>query len=401
MTSDWDLGTQRQSARTVRTSIVVLILLLAAIVVIQLLPRPSAVPPAQPPKSPYVFARQPDVRVRIFAIEPGQSVDITGVDKTRDNGTGKITVANQAGVARLGGTVVNLPFVIESTGKPFAIGTRRYNGDLLLAAEADSQRIVVVNRLPMEQYLEGVVLSEMPSDYRDEALRAQAVASRSYAAWQVMTRRSRPYDVSDTERSQVYQGTPARTALAHRVVSETRGRGLLHMGRVIEAVFSSTCGGHTRGAEEAFGDQSVPPLAGTTCGLCDGTQFSSWKGRARRSDVGKSLGLGGAVSGLTDPEYYDSDRLAGITIKGPKAEKRLTGNQFRELFGQSGKSTWFTSIQLKGDAILIEGRGYGHGVGMCQVGAQKMAQAGQDHAAILAKYYPGAIIALLYPLDQS
>ena len=151
----------------------------------------------------------------------------------------------------------------------------------------------------------------------------------------------------------------------------------------------------------AFGSESPAPLHGVTCRLCDGTAFSTWTAKTKRADAGRALSLGGPVEELSETKMHKSGRLAQITIRGPKAQKTLTGNQFRDLFGPSGRSTWFTRVELSGDWIVADGRGFGHGVGMCQVGASKLAGAARAHRAILAHYYPGAVVALLYPVHES
>jgi stage II sporulation protein D len=135
--------------------------------------------------------------------------------------------------------------------------------------------------------------------------------------------------------------------------------------------------------------------------LCEGTQFSTWSARAKRSEAGKALGLGGPVVALTDASYHPSGRLAQIVTRSATAEKKLTANQFRDLFGSAGRSTWFTRIDVSGDWLVADGRGFGHGAGMCQVGASKLAAAGRDYRAILERYYPKSRLGWLYPAHES
>jgi stage II sporulation protein D len=346
-----------------------------------------------------ILEREPDIRVRVATLDPGQDLVVHGA---QGGGAAGIKVGNKAGAPEIGGEVWESPSPLTAARDGgLAIGERRYHGDLLVVREPSTSRIHVVNRLPIELYLEGVVLSEMPADYPDEALFAQAIASRSYAAWQMLVHKDRVFDVTDTQRSQVYKGVPAQLELAKRIVSATRGQVLTFGGRVLEAVFSSTCGGTTRSAEEAFGDESVEPLRGVKCGLCEGTQFSTWSARVKRSDAGRALSFGGPVTEQSDVVVHPSGRLASVNLHGTNVSRKLTGNQFRDLFGPAGRSTWFTRMEISGDSIVVEGRGFGHGVGLCQVGASKLAAAGRGHRAILAHYYPSAVIGRLYPVDES
>jgi stage II sporulation protein D len=363
---------------------------------------PERLPAIEPPPA-FVFPSEPEIRVRVASLDAGQSLSIAGVEHPSAGERGRtVVVKSEAGSARLDGAAVSTPVALTpARDSHLAIGDRRYAGDIVVVAEPEAGRVHLVNRLGIERYLEGVVLSEMPPDSADEALLAQAVASRSYAVHQLIVRRSRTWDVTDSQRSQVYRGTPLHVRLARRIVEQTRGRVLVHDGRVIEALFSSTCGGNTRDATEAFGDESAAPLRGAGCGFCEGTQFSTWSAKVRRSDAGRALELGAPIGEVDAADVHASGRLGSIIVRGGGREKRLTGNQFKELFGAAGRSTWFTRITIDGDYLVCDGRGYGHGVGMCQVGAQRLAAARRDHASILAHYYPGATLGLLYPLDGS
>jgi stage II sporulation protein D len=378
-------------------------LVAAALLVAVLLLILQATPPfpaSQPPAaSAPLFDHEPEIRVRIATLEPGQDVLVLGL---AGRGAAGVRIANRAGTPLVGGEPCQPPCVLapQRAGE-IGLGDRRYHGELLVVRESQTSKIHVVNKLPIELYLEGVVLSEMPPDYPLEALFAQAVASRSYAAWQMLARKEKDFDVTDTQRSQVYRGSPTQLALARKVVTATKGQVLMWDGKVLEAVFSSTCGGNTRSAEEAFGDEAPPPLGGARCGLCDGTQFSTWSARAKRADMGRALGLGGPVVDITDASFHKSGRLAQIVAKGSTASKKVTANQFRDLFGSAGRSTWFTRIEVSGDWIVVDGRGFGHGAGMCQVGASRLAGAGRGFQAILSRYYPESTLGWLYPVHES
>jgi stage II sporulation protein D len=103
------------------------------------------------------------------------------------------------------------------------------------------------------------------------------------------------------------------------------------------------------------------------------------------------------VTAIEDERRLPSERLGGVTFKATRGEKRVSGAELRSLLGEKALSTWFTRLALEGDSLVAEGRGYGHGAGLCQVGARTLANAGEDWRAILAYYYPGAVVAYLYP----
>jgi stage II sporulation protein D len=379
-----------------RALVAVALLVTILLLILQATPPFGAPPP--PPGNAALLPSEPDVRVRIATLEPGQEIAVTGI-QGRSN---PLRIANKAGAAEVAGEPCPASCVLAAAKDgEIGLGERRYHGHLVVLRDPGAPKVHVVNHVPMERYLEGVVLSEMPPDYPDEALLAQSIASRSYAAWQLITRKDRDFDVTDSQRSQVYRGSPKDVALARRIVEATRGQVLTSGGRVLEALFSSTCGGTTRSAQEAFGDEAPLPLRGVACGLCDGTQFSTWSARVKRSDAGKALGLGGPVTALIDATFHPSGRLDQIVAEGGGSSKRVGPNQFRDLFGPAGRSTWFTRIDVAGEHIVVEGRGFGHGAGMCQVGASRLAAAGRTCGAILARYYPGASVGWLYPVHES
>ncbi len=369
----------------------------AALIVALAAATPDPPPPAPPLSTVFAFAREPQVRVKIRTIEPGGVVHLRGV-ADRD-GVRDVEIRNDAGLLRIDGEPGETPRQFDAPPeRTIAVEELRYRGELIIAAEPGRPNLLLINRLPMERYLEGVVLSEMSAKFPEEALRAQAVASRSYAAYKVQAMRSRPFDVSDTQMSQVYKGALDRgRSLAARLVSDTRGLVLVYEDRVLEAVFSSTCGGTTRSAEEAFGAAAPAPLDGVVCGKCEGTEFTTWRCKVKRAALGKALGLSGPVIALEDERRLPSDRLGGVTLKSSRGSKRLSGGELRQILGDKALSTWFTKIALEGDSLTAEGRGYGHGAGLCQVGARTLANAGGSWREILAYYYPAAGVAYLYP----
>ncbi len=148
---------------------------------------------------------------------------------------------------------------------PVMVGSRRYRGSFLCLPS--EQGPVVVNTIPLEDYLLGVVPAEMgPKSFPHlEALKAQAVAARSYALAQVGAHASRGFDLCDQEHCQVYLGADGEEALASQAVAETRGEVLVFGDKVVRAYFHSTCGGHTEAAREVFPKEQAPYLPGVPC----------------------------------------------------------------------------------------------------------------------------------------
>jgi len=279
-----------------------------------------------------------------------------------------------------------------------------------LATETTLQ---VVAQLDLEEYLLGVVAGEVPVDrWHSEALKAQAIASRSYAFYQLRKSSGEPYDVESTVMSQVfkadYHGTPSLSS----AVSSTRGLVLTCNGQPFSAYFHSTCGGHTEPAQDVFPEQApIKPLSGVPCSFCQASASFRWRMLLDKTALEQKLAVdrpgvswphGAKIQSV---EFLDAagaplgtfTRACQVNLRHSGGSVRLPGNTFRLLAGPRDlKSLLFERVVDTGTALEISGGGFGHGVGLCQWGSQGMAQAGFNCAQILGKYYPGAALTRMY-----
>lgn len=285
----------------------------------------------------------------------------------------------------------------------------RYRGVLRIWAE-DENRFAVVNILDIEQYLAGVVGAEMPSYWYKAALRAQSIASRTYALYQIHIRRGGGrWDLADDQSSQVYGGVIRENRRVSEAISETRGVVLVSNARGKEMIFptyySSTCGGHTQDAAAVFGE-NLPALKGTTCPYCGkvaGTKYYRWSGLTiAKEDLSKRLIK--RYSSLAPLERIvevkvsarsEYGRVEKLELIGQNGQNRkILAEKFRLAVSTREKpllSSWYKLIDAGKVWRFDDGRGWGHGVGMCQCGSQQMARLGNDSIAILEHYYPQAI----------
>jgi stage II sporulation protein D len=277
-------------------------------------------------------------------------------------------------------------------GASFRIGSRRYPGTLEVAREGEGLR--VVDETGLETYLEGVVGFEMPASWEAEALKAQAVAARTYAAARRSDARAAgaAFDLRDDTRSQVYGGRP-EGAWAPRVreaVAATAGTVLAARGKPFTAYFHSTCGGHTESAERVFAtDRGVGPLAGSPCGFCEGSPAYRWEARLAKADVEAALDVEG-IESVQAEDPGPSGRCSEVRVETAGGPRLFPAMEFRKKIGYAVlKSTAF-GAEVEGEEIRFRGTGFGHGVGMCQWGARGMARAGRTYREILLHYYPGA-----------
>lgn len=273
---------------------------------------------------------------------------------------------------------------------------RRYRGELCLRAEGGKLR--VINALPLEDYLCGVLPKEMPLSFPGAALEAQAVAARTYALFHARRRRSGDHDVKNDTRSQVYGGLSAEKKRSREVIERTRGQVLTYQGGIFQTYFHSTCGGETIPAHWVFGGEAFKPLSGAQCGRCLASKYYRWEKAVSRSDMIAAVRAGGhsLVAPVKRIEAVPWDRglyqkLVRFEHEGGVLE--LPAPMLRRALKlRSAAFDW----RFVGDQVQFSGAGWGHGVGMCQYGARGHAEVGASREDILSRYYPGSELTRIY-----
>lgn len=291
--------------------------------------------------------------------------------------------------------------------------SRRYYGTLTLLNRGG--RLTIVNNLDIEQYLPGVLAGELPAKFHPEAFRAQAVAARTYALYQKFVHPRSDFDVQSTTASQMYVGFGGNTPLEARAleaVRATQGRVLTWSSptgeRIFCTYFSSTCGGETSNVSNLQPVASIPPLAGgVRCTSCTHGPRYRWDTVVfTRQQVTQKLRAAhpqafagmGTIERIEPAEVTPAGRVTWLRLYDAGGEAvRMRAAKFRLAMDPGVlRSTWFT-IQPTADGFAFcNGRGFGHGVGMCQYGADGLGQAGWNWRQILAHYYPGSHITKAY-----
>ena len=287
----------------------------------------------------------------------------------------------------------------------------RYAGSLHVHVLPD-RKLALVNELDLEEYLKGVVGKEMNLSEGVEALKTQVIAARTYAIHEQRLGRVRRvkgevFDLYDDERSQVYGGLERHTELADRLVEDTRGHFLVYEGKLVRAFYSSSCGGHTDAAWEVLQDETdrIPPLAGVKCGYCERRAAHKWKEPAivpKKEIAEKFLPAdlrGARIRSVEITKSLPGGRATEISLRlenSSRVVKLAAGTEFRRQVAARLRSLLWDRIEDRGEVVAIYGRGYGHGAGMCQIGAYEMARDGKTAAEILEYYFPGAGVRKLY-----
>lgn len=281
-----------------------------------------------------------------------------------------------------------------------ALDGRRYRGALELRHKGGG--LTAVNIVPVDDYLRSVVPEEMPVDWPAEAIKAQSVAARSFALASRGRHASEGYDLCTTMHCQLYTGTAAEKSASNAAIKATRGEVLTYGGKPIEALFHTDSGGMTENSEDVWGSH-VPYLRAAKD---TPTKTMPWtktisradlerKLAAKGHDIGKvrSIALSPLAIGRAAKDRTASGRVKTMTVKGTKGTVTLSGTTWRSLLGL--KSTLFDA-KLTKDAVTFTGYGSGHGLGISQWGAERMAAKGASYAEILHHYYTGTTLQQMY-----
>ena len=283
------------------------------------------------------------------------------------------------------------PVRVRSAGEYIAVNGKSYRGWIELRQKKNGL-LLVINELDIEDYLLGVIAEEIPHDWEFEALKAQAVASRTYALYQKRTAGNRAYHILATVNGQVYSGRSGEQARAARAVRETKGTIITYGGKVIPAFYHSSCGGHTENAMELW-DIDAPYLRGVDCDCQEISKYGPWEKRLSIAKVTTALQKQGyRLNGIRKLEINGitaAGRVKQVSITHSAGIESVPAETLRTAIGTALIPSVFFEIAVIGNEVVIYGRGLGHGVGLCQWGAQEMAQRGKDYKAILSHYYPG------------
>ncbi|GMG97818.1 SpoIID/LytB domain-containing protein [Tepidimicrobium xylanilyticum] len=319
--------------------------------------------------------------------------------------------------------------------------------------------LIVINYIDLENYLYGVVPREMPASFEMEALKAQAIASRTYALKNRSKHIAHGYDLCDNTHCQVYGGMDGEQENTNRAVDMTRGMIITYAGNIIDALYHSNSGGITEASSEAWG-YNHPYLTSVDDKYSIDAPNGSWSYKMTTNEINRKLkdyGINvGNILDIKITETSSSGRVTKLKIVGTSGERTLSKGEIREVLGLNEiKSNLFTikkgsyeevnsnvyaidsksstpqlvdlnnvkvidssferrssrgitsrfinrdgivgndsSVSQQVNSFIIEGKGYGHGVGMSQWGAKKMAELGYSYEDILKHYYSGIDITI-------
>ena len=401
--------------------------------------RPGEPTPEPGPAAP--TGREPLVRIGIVVDQPEAKVGAPGPFELHVTGGDRLTsgrAGEQWTVSAVNGMLearaadgrstgpVNGMLRITAREGVVTIGERVYRGDALVMARAGG-RVTVSNALALETYLRGVVPREIghrpPAEI--EAVKAQAVAARTYAIGNMAVRTRLGFDFFATDQDQVYGGVADEDSVANRALAETRGVIASSQGRPIIAYYSSTCGGQTANVEDAWPWRPAAPylrsvsdrVPGGDRYYCDTSNRFRWTTTWTRQQLLEVL-AGTLTAHKARPEgpvrrvedvalgERSPSGTASVELRVDGRDYHLRADSVRWVLRPQAGGGILNSARLSelereihgGEvtALRVGGSGWGHAVGMCQVGAIGRARAGQSYRQILVAYYTGIDLTDLY-----
>lgn len=332
------------------------------------------------------------------------------------------------------------PLLVIPEGSLLSLGSRNYRGMFLITAQKG--KLQLINRLELEEYLQGVVPREVSPGWPAAVLKTQAIAARTYTYTSLKRHQDNGFDLCATDHCQVYGGATAEYLSTNKAVMETKGQVLTYKGKIIGAFYHSSSGGYTEDAANVWSSSS--PYLKPVIDWDQNSPYARWTRTLSWLEL-QGLATGaypgiGRLKQLLPVAFGKDGRILRLTLKGDLGEVSLSGNQFRGLAGIPSSNMQFLLVygpeplitldwsnrqpypavlspsDIPGIAaeilnppwdqpdpwawladkeplkLVIRGAGWGHGVGMSQWGAKGMADFGYNERQILAHYYPGTVI---------
>lgn len=359
-----------------------------------------------------------DQQVKKIIVQGDQGLIVTLANGMKRSSARPVTVSILRGHLTLNGTSFHSPVAsFHARGGDLKVGishgSQAVQGMLSHAAKGASRSLesmqslrvggsiqvivrdgafLVINALPLEEYVKGVVPAEMSAGWHLEALKVQAVATRTYAIYQRRANPAREYDVVAGTQDQVYRGRQGIDERVQQAVETTRGIVITYQNEPILAAFSSTAAGPTEDAMNVW-SKDLPYLKGVDCPFDESSPYYQWRVELPVQSLEQSLrkqGIPiGTIANVTPFQYNRAGRVDKIRILHSDGEVILRGQDFRKAVGYGVIPSTQFEVEAQGRTVVFAGRGSGHAVGLCQWGAKELADKGYKYDSILRYYFPG------------
>ncbi len=342
---------------------------------------------------PRTMAASPTIRVLILGAQ--ESIFIKG---TKQYPKLSLVFDEEAEGFKVNDKPANLPLILTPSKKFIEINGKKYRGRVEL--HPAKKGVLVINELPLELYLVGLINGEISSKWPIEAIKTQSVIARTYALYQKEKRKNELYHLKSTTADQVYIGADKEDKAAYKAVKSTYGEVVIYKGDLALTVYHSSAGGRTENSEDVWSER-FPYLRSVNSKYDAVAPNYEWRYEIPRWTFREKLAKGGFTIGeikkVKISKRTRSKRVAELIIYDKDRKKhKLKGEDIRRTIGYSLiKSTKF-KVKYRKKKFIFYGSGSGHGVGLSQWGAKGMADAGYKYNKILRHYYKGTKIKKLY-----
>jgi stage II sporulation protein D len=325
-------------------------------------------------------------RIRVLIMKGVPSLELKGTDR------GSLIIRySGAGTIRVNGKQRALPLRLFPDGGHIFVEGRPYRGTIEIAD--GKQGLLVINEVPIEAYLAGIINNEISSKWPEDVIKTQAVIARTYALFNRNKRAGAPWHVESSVMGQVYSGAAAEDMAAVSAVRATAGEVLMYADEPALTVYHSNAGGMTE-ASRAVWSRDYPYLVSVESPFDSGAPRYQWDYTASAAELGERLrGSGRSIGDPKELEVVETTpagRVKALAVRDAQGrEIRVTGEELRSILGYSVLRSAMFGVERGAEMFIFRGRGSGHGVGLSQWGAKGMAEKGYSYRQILLHFYPG------------
>jgi stage II sporulation protein D len=337
--------------------------------------------------------------IRVAVLEGTRSLTLSSnsVMTVKDTRSGKLVSRSRGGQSitvklssdRMdvaGRTFATGDLTATSSSNQISVNGKAYPGSLRVLRQGSG--LLAVNLVDLDAYLKAVVPSEMLPSWPEEALKAQAVVSRSFVLYHALENRDKDFDI--TSNKQVYN-PDKQDPRTDKAVDATKNVVLFYRGKLLLPFFCTCCGGFTEYAANVWETDEEFPRP-VECPYCRDAPDYHWRARMTLAELREKLRSAGVSSARSIAIHRRSTaggRITALRIQSDDGETIIKINRFRLLLGPNLIRSGLFEIEVKNGYVTFEGRGWGHGVGMCQRGAKVLAERGKSFKSILRTYFPG------------
>lgn len=347
-------------------------------------------------------ASDPNIRVCILKNVFAFNLEISGSFSIEDCSTNKNVYSSERlttkvllkkDILSLAGKKTNMDcLLVRVNDGIFKINNRQYRGNFKIIK---NKQLMVVNILPLEEYVKGIAIREISHYWPIEAIKANVIVFRTFALYHMQLYKDKDYDLKSDVYSQVYGGQAAERYRISDIVDQTRGNVLTYKDEILPSFFHSTCAGSTENAAEIW-NIAISPLSGVKCSYCRESIHANWETVLSEDEIVSKLRRKGYklsyIRRIKVIERNESGRISNLEIVTNKEKINIKAEVFRSIMGPDViKSANFKVINIS-PSFVFDGKGWGHGVGLCQWGSYYMAKEDFTYDQILEYYYPGSKI---------